>query len=888
MRALIRISAAIGLALSGAIVSAAERVEVDRIEITGVRLLDRTEVEAALELTAGDVFERVRVIKSAENLQEAYRLRGYESVRIQTQLLRTPVSRAGRAKPRSEFETVLHFTVTEGDPTHVAEVEVIPVGIAPGSPLDRYWQRSRSRLLGTISLQAGSVLQQDRVATSRRALQDALASDEFIGAKVLDVKAVPIEARRVRLEFRVELGDRVKFGFRGNHALSRSELAAMIEELRQRGLGKDYIPLIRERIEQAYAALGYARARISTQTYEEAKTQERLVRFHIQEGARTLWASIRFDGQVEFSNETLLREFMARASEGIQKGIYVEKEVEAGAERVAEWMRSQGYQSSRIVTVHHEFDGKGRVNLVIYLFEGVQTRVRRIDVSGSEVASPEEIRSQLGIAEGQPFDPFALSHGIEVLKRSFAEQGYLHYAILNEAQDADPQLVTYLDDNRLVDISLQIREGRQYKVSRIEVEGLQGTREHIVVRELELRPGDVIRDSLVTRSEQKLRRLGIFSSAAIRLADDPDEPGSKVVRVLVAEGTPGLYGGGIGFRNDLGIRVFGQVGYSNLWKENHQLGLTASVNHRILNSFCATNACFLEYQTSLAYTWPWFAGDEITFRPRVSVDNIRYRLFDAATLSLGAAFERRIFKSPLVVAAFAYNLERTIQSNSANVEDNQTLVLGYVMPSIRVDTRDNALAPTRGFFAQASFEYAAPWLGSRGYPPTGDQFPVSYTRFQTRSDLFVPIGSSVVWYLSFRSGYALNLATPPASDPNNANYAIPLVKQFALGGVGSLRGFGEQELTAQSTAIRGTLTYVNYRTQLDLPFSGAMKFGPFLDAANLNVDSFSFGDLKYGAGIGFHYQSPIGPVNFDWGFRLRPPPTPTQDVQQFYFSIGVI
>ena len=38
-------------------------------------------------------------------------------------------------------------------------------------------------------------------------------------------------------------------------------------------------------------------------------------------------------------------------------------------------------------------------------------------------------------------------------------------------------------------------------------------------------------------------------------------------------------------------------------------------------------------------------------------------------------------------------------------------------------------------------------------------------------------------------------------------------------------GLGEQELTAQSTAIRGTLTYVNYRTQLDLPFSGAMKLG---------------------------------------------------------------
>jgi outer membrane protein assembly factor BamA len=78
-------------------------------------------------------------------------------------------------------------------------------------------------------------------------------------------------------------------------------------------------------------------------------------------------------------------------------------------------MRSQGFQSARIVTVHREFDAKDRVKLVIYLFEGVQTRVRRVDISGAEINSPEEVRRQLGIREGQPFDPYALARvGVEV------------------------------------------------------------------------------------------------------------------------------------------------------------------------------------------------------------------------------------------------------------------------------------------------------------------------------------------------------------------------------------------------------------------------------------------------------------------------------------------
>jgi translocation and assembly module TamA len=86
-------------------------------------------------------------------------------------------------------------------------------------------------------------------------------------------------------------------------------------------------------------------------------------------------------------------------------------------------------------------------------------------------------------------------------------------------------------------------------------------------------------------------------------------------------------------------------------------------------------------------------------------------------------------------------------------------------------------------------------------------------------------------------------------------------------------------------AIHGTLSYVNYRTQLDLPFAGDLRFGPFLDAANLNVDHFSFGALYYGAGVGFHYPTPVGPVNLDWGFNLN---RKDSDSYRFYFSIGII
>jgi outer membrane protein insertion porin family len=274
---------------------------------------------------------------------------------------------------------------------------------------------------------------------------------------------------------------------------------------------------------------------------------------------------------------------------------------------------------------------------------------------------------------------------------------------------------------------------------------------------------------------------------------------------------------------------------------------------------------------------------ETTFHPVFSFERTQFNLFDASSVSFSAAWERKLWKPLNLSGALMYSIERIQQFNAASAIDNQTLRIGALTPSLFVDFRDNSLAPTSGFFSSASFEWANPSLGSRT-----DPFPIGYTRFQARMDGYVPLARDVIWYLSFRTGLERNTETAPstASLDDRCQYQIPIYKQFALGGAGSLRGFSEQELNVQNMAILGTASYVNYRTQIDLPFAGPLRFGPFLDAANLLVDKFSFGMLRYGTGVGFHYQSPVGSVNFDWGFKVNQ--RPGEDPFRFYFSIGSI
>src|SRR5690606_25872288 len=159
-------------------------------------------------------------------------------------------------------------------------------------------------------------------------------------------------------------------------------------------------------------------------------------------------------------------------------------------------------------------------------------------------------------------------------------------------------------------------------------------------------------------------------------------------------------------------------------------------------------------------------------------------------------------------------------------------------------------------------------------------------RFQFRADYFQPLGKNVTWYFSFRTGIERNTANPFNADGSpNPNVSIPLIKQFALGGVSSLRGYKLQELNIQNIAVQGTAADVNYRTQIAIPTAGDLKMGPVLDAANLGVDSYSLGNLRYGVGLGLHYPTPVGPVTFDPGFKVAP--KPGEERSRFHFSVGV-
>ncbi|MBL7715023.1 MAG: BamA/TamA family outer membrane protein [Bdellovibrionales bacterium] len=864
-------------------VLAANPPEIDRIEIIGVTLLKQSEIESVMEVNVGDRLERSKVVRTAESLIGLYRAQGYDDVQVKGELGTDKVAGSRRS------ETVLRFVIREGLPTKVEQIRFSQMG----SRSEANWKGMESQILEKLPLHQGSVLEQEKLNAAKRVIQEVLVSDEYVGAKVDDVRLEPSPkgtadgAKWVNLEFVVDSGDRATFGFRGNEFFDRGALLDFIADQRTIGFSKDYVGSIQKRIREEYHAQGFPSVEIVSYVLERPAKKERHITFEIREGPRVKLEALIFDGQSVFTQEVLEAGFMSRASKLVRKGIYVEKDIQAASDSLIESLKSQGYLSARLVGINRNYQDQGReARVVIYLYEGVQTLIDQIQIQGNKSLTTPEASKEIGIEIGKPLNPFTLSEGIESLKRLYGNRGMLNMRIKNEESG---EIVLYSRDERRATIQLDIEEGPAFRVRKIEVLGLENTRAEVVTRELLLKEGDLVALGALSESELRLRKLGIFSEASIRITEPnnaADAADKRDIRIQIQEGSPGFMAGGAGYRQDLGTRGFGQVGYTNIMGKNHEISLGVNTNYRRWGGiFCEDSRanCFPEFQLQLNYVWPWFLGDKSTYRPRIGFERTRFKIFDSYSFTIANVWERRLFTKPNIIATFAHNLELVKFSNAQNAVDNQSLTIGAIIPSVRLDLRDNPLAPTRGIFAFSSIEIADPWLGSQAAP-----VPVSYYRFQFRLDGHVPVSRETQWFLSFRTGYARNntLAPPGTPDDEALRYAIPLSKQFTLGGVTSLRGFQEQEWNMQSFAIRGSIGYMNIRTQLDLPFAGAMRFGPFIDAGNLFRDRYVIGNFRYGGGFGFHYQSPVGPVNFDLGWKLDRQPGEQPFV--FYFSVGIL
>lgn len=129
-------------------------------------------------------------------------------------------------------------------------------------------------------------------------------------------------------------------------------------------------------------------------------------------------------------------------------------------------------------------------------------RIGAIKVVGATVFNEAQIKLSLGLASGQVYNEDELRRRFESLKTLYGNRGYVDFV---------PQPVVDFDEQqKVVNLTINIDEGRQFTVNRINFTGNTTTRDDFIRREILIKEGQAFNASLWEQSLARLNQLGYF------------------------------------------------------------------------------------------------------------------------------------------------------------------------------------------------------------------------------------------------------------------------------------------------------------------------------------------------------------------------------------------
>ncbi len=823
----------------------------NEIRYFGIGHVPASAIEKALPFTVGDIWKENYIELGRAVTKEYLRRRGFFSASVDV-------------KAETLSEGILYILkINEGPPCTIKSVGISePQNIERRASLKRFMRG----MYKTLNMEAGERFDGEKLQDQLRVLHEHLMKEDYIQANTEKVRLrFAPDNSSVDIDVSVQYGDLVTFGFMGNTVFSRGDLNEIMAVLKATDLGKDYVGVLLRKFTDEYKARGYANVTISP-IYSEGDRGKRII-FSIHEGDRVQIAGIRFEGLAPQNRRSTTDSFYRGSSRLVQRGYFVERDVDSGIQSSIEFLKSSGYLTAKLVsrTLVADKDGAG-VSIMLQFFEGERTLIGEVRVIGANNLGEANVMTRLGLKSGSPFNPYHFEESLQKLRGEYVAQGFM----LSRVAPEPAQVVRFSDRNRRVDIRIDVEEGPRIKVGDIRVEGLTKTKRHVVMREVEIKTGQWWLAKDVFALDDSLRRLGIFTEVKIRPQSSALGSDYRDLLIEVREGEPGLVEFGPGFRSDLGFRGFARVGYNNLFGRGYSAALSGDTNRRIGGTFPYQ---FVEYGLQSSLIDPRFLGTRNGLSFGLNTSRRQFIDFNAMQTQLSVAMDRKLFV-PQLLGKLTYRLERIRQFGAPDAIDNQTLLIGSITPMVAFDTRDSPFMATRGQITTLSYEYAQPVLATRNIESSS---AVGYYKWTAGTHFYVPLPLGIVWSNVVSGGHARSLISNQ----------IPLIKTFRLGGYASIRGFTEDSINRDKFAIFGSLSFINLRTQFEMPLAGDLKMAPFIDAGNLFLDVLRAAPfLRVGAGLGLHYMTPIGPINFDYGMKINR--RADEKAGQFHFSVGII
>lgn len=653
-----------------------------------------------------------------------------------------------------------------------------------------------------------------------------------------------------------------RIAFEGNRAIGDDALNAEVELRPRVVFTQTRVQNDTQRLIDLYRVRGYYAAQIEPVIIVLDQNRVDLV-FEISEGPETGVQSIGFVGNEAFSDSTLADEITTSTGGfldflGFGDDSFDPDRLAFDEELLRRFYLSEGYADFRVISSVAELtpDREGFF-ITITVDEGPRYEFGEVQV----------ISNVAGL-DAEAFQDDVVSYGGDTYSNLDVEETIDNMIdTANRMQFPFAEIEPRVSRNReeqLINITYEVNEGPRVFVERIEIQGNVRTVDRVIRREMRLVEGDPLNSTLVRESERSIRDLGFFGDVELEVVEG-SAPDLAVVRITVEERSTGTLSIGAGYST-----TEGPVGDISL-RERNLLGRGQDL--RISATLAGESS-----QVDLSFTEPYFLGRDVAAGfDLFAVSNERDETggFDEFTAGFGLRFGYNLM--PDLRQTLSYRLEfEDITTSSNSLVQTGDAIVSSISQSLTYNQLDSRLQPTEGYILSGTTTFAG--VG-------GD---ITYVRVTGSGSYYTPVLGM--------EDYILNVSAE-AGFIDGLGDSVRVQDRFFVGG-GNLRGFDSGGIGPRRTDTGQALGGNQFATgtvELAFPLGFDEELGirgrVFTDVGWLTeVDAIAgtplvdTGSIRASVGFGFSWNSPLGPLAFDFGFPIED--EPFDETEVFRFSFG--
>lgn len=579
--------------------------------------------------------------------------------------------------------------------------------------------------------------------------------------------------------------------------------------------------------------------------------------------------------------------------------------VTSDVQRLELFYRSAGFFGTEVLPEIEPADEDVIVTFVV--LRGDSIIVDSLQVVGTEgVLDPDSLTATLPLRAGQLFDLRAFAAAADTVLFALRQRGHASAQVLRNFT-----VDTLHDRARVI---LEAVPGPQVTVDSIIVNGIENLRRRDVLRQLAVRPGDLLRNARLIESQRNLYSIDLVQFAGVATAPDslqasPGDSTRSTVLVTIVEAPVYEVNAAVGYGSIECFRTEATWDNRSFGGGARRLTLRTSLSKigtatGLRTSLCRgfaddTLAQSLDYTLGLELAQPFFISPRNNLLLNLFMDAqsepqvfrrtakggrlaIARRMDARTTLSAGVDVEHghTVANPALYCSAFSVCAPEDIAELSSPRFSNS------LSASVLRDATDITLDPTRGYVARAAVAWAPPWLFS----------DVTFVRLNMEGSLYRPLRSGWVGAASVQLGTFFRTASTDESGD-----FLPPEERFYAGGATTVRGYDRNDLgpgvwvapplvedgvlvrndvgvpapdtaRAEFVPTGGTaLVIANLEVRMPSPFlRDITRLAAFVDAGSVgqgNLWDSETIQLRVTPGIGLRIQTPVGPVRLDVGYN---------------------